>query len=287
MDDDPSEPTSPPRSGTQGFFKRLWRSCHDSSFYRIPVRESLPTSFLYAARLFLILGTIWGSLIALHYGRQTNRLIAHIQPQLPSISLHNGKLTVQAQVPYTITLPDRSRIILDPEGSLNRRRLLSDTPPVKAVIVDRVIYVRSGAEQYWNMSTRTHPSDEEAPAIQITPRTIEEWKSLLGWSVMGLTFLFTMIGVFIQGTLRILVFSVGGLIARSGLPDMATWKDSLKIASYAVTPMFSGEIFLSTVGLSFFGMEYLFLGGGILLVFTLILHLEESTAEPPPSGKAS
>jgi len=255
-----------------GFLDRIFRSFTDLNFYGLVAVENKKRAAYYFLKLCLLVGFITG----LSFGFQSSNVVGEVsrelQEKLPTIRLQNEELSVEADTPHRLSLRSDHGIILDPEAEMNRLRL---EPNVLLVLVNGALHIRNGERSFetWTFSQLGVPASDDP--IVINAGTVKDWTSFFQWIVLILAVLGLMIGYLIQGTLRVVLISAGGMFAREQDSSLFPWSRLLKLSAYAVTPLLFVDGVLFVVGWSLPYQEFFLLGIGTIFVYYIVRHLSD------------
>ncbi len=255
-----------------GFFQRMAGSMRNLDFYALVLAETGKQAFLYCVKLCLLIGLLSGLIFGVLNWTIVDRISTQLQQQLPPVTISNGDVTVDSETPYRLTLLDKHELLLDPDAERNRLQL---DPRVMMVLVDGAIYVRSGEKSFNAWRLEPYLGNGSQTKFVIDASTIKNWTSFFKWTLVIASCIGLMIGVLVQGFLRVLLISVGGFFAIESESALFGWRRFLKISCYAVTPLLIVEGVILAFELNVPFRDWFLLGGGTVFVYLIVKHLED------------
>ncbi len=255
-----------------GFFKRIKYACTEPMFYKQVTAESGKKTAFYLIKLLLLLFIIQAPFIFYTGWKASSEIANNLQKNLPRIVFQNGNLKVKADVPLKIPIYEDYKMLIDPQGTIPRRRL---EPEVLVVASNKVLFIRSNKE-FRSIYTNFYSEEETAPKIIIDSKFLNTWLPRLR-IIMSFTTVFALLMSLITLTiLRLLLLSIAGLIARSRHEKSFSWNQLLSISVYVLTPIFLVETPLLIAGLTFSHFDFFLLLGGALWLFYIINTLADT-----------
>jgi hypothetical protein len=249
-----------------GFFKRIKYACTEPLFYKQVADESGKKTALYLIKLLLFLFVIQAPFIFYTGWNASSEIANNLQKNLPRIVFQNGNLEVEAKTPLKIPVYEKYKMLIDPQGTIPRKRL---EPNVLIVISNKVIFIRSNKE-FRSVYTNFYSKEETAPEIVIDSEFLSSWLPRLR-AIMSITTIFALLMSLITLTvLRLVLLTIAGLIARSRHEKSFSWNQLLSISVYVLTPIFLVETPLLIAGLTFPHFDFFLLLGGALWLFYII-----------------
>lgn len=258
------------------FTKKVRRSCYDTSFFTLPLRETGWQSAWFITKLVLVIILIQ-SLVFGYSTLHISKIISeNLQNNLPTIHFEEGDLEVEAKTPREVSLYKDFTLLLDPAGKNNRRHLNRE---VLMVAVNGGLFLRiDGGFQF--VSTRHYTNAENKTEFTIDRESLSNWLPWLKKIMIAVVLLSLAFETIILTTARIFLISVGGLLARGNEEKHLPWKQTLKISCYGVTPLVLIRAGLFISGLALPYTDLLLLIGGTLWIYVIVTKLKKSKPSP-------
>ncbi len=269
-----------------GFLRRLIMACSNPKFYVFPLSEKTSSTVGYFFKLLLLLGAIQVLAGSFFVWNVSGVVGENLMADWPDVYFQNGDLRIQNQSPYSLEIYQDYRIIIDPEGSVNRARLDDD---VLAVAVNGRLFARSGPGMFMDFSTRYYEETKGAPEILVDTAFISDWLPYFRIALIFSLAALTLLELLFSSILRIVLISSGGIIARDNVPEDPGWGQLLLVSAYAITPVLIVQTVLFPLRLAGINIpyaEFITLVAGIVWVYFAINHYQENieqfgTSSPP------
>ncbi|MFB6355175.1 MAG: DUF1189 family protein, partial [bacterium] len=191
----------------------------------------------------------------------------NVKEQLPLLKLKGDRWIVEANTPYRIQLDDEHVFIIDPSGTLNRKKLSLD---VVGVAVNGGVYYRMYNENYWYNSISGPPKQK---AVEITPELIDRWLPALRILLLITLFVLGSIMLFFSNIVRVGLISIGGFFSRNQANFPIPLSTILKISCYAVTPLALIETILGVLRVRLPMQELILLIAGTIWVYFIVREI--------------
>ena len=149
------------------FFRQVYLSCSDFSFYRTIVRQKLRPTIQYLLILLFFVALISSAVYYFYFKSGMNTLVTWSQKHLPEISIRDGVVTSPVEQPYT-SFEEDFMFVLDTTGTVK----YFEPQVVNGVLVmkDRIRIRRPGME--------TQDVDLKwVKELDLNVQIIETWKN--------------------------------------------------------------------------------------------------------------
>lgn len=210
-------------------------SFFSKGFYQDVVWRWRGSNLLY---LFLLLA-VSGLLVAGKWHWRLSRFVAKTSPEvvkrIPPVHIRQGKLSIEAEEPYVVTLPesDKPLVIVDTTGQYTS---LEDVE-AQMLATESKLYVRNSPHEIRTYDlSQIQQFDLDGERVAGWLETARRWFFVVAFPLL-------LIGSYLYHILRALVFGLIGLGFASGTRTRLSYDQTLRLAVIAATP----PIVLSTV----------------------------------------
>ena len=249
----------------------FYMSFYSKPFYRDVAQHWRGFAFLYLILLVALLSLLASAEIHYRMAGYIDRYGAAFVDQLPTVTIRNGRTTIDQPEPYTITDPESGQpvAIIDTTG---KTRSLYDSEAMILLTQDRLIVKKDLRE------VRTFDLSE-IDAFQIDRQSARIWMDMMrSWSA-AIVFPFLLAGNLIYRLLQVLVYSaIGMLVARTQKVSL-TYQALISVSIMAITPVILLDLVVPLAGVSpgFWGMFAVILSMGFLYY-----GIRANRIQPPP-----
>lgn len=234
-----------------GFFTRIHQSIVNKEFYRLVAIEPWSRALFYILKLVLLVSVVSAGLLLYQTYPTLSKIYTNLQRQIRPMTITNGQIEIEGNVPYEMSIIDDYKFVIDPEGELNRASLPPDSKIV-AVLVDGGFYYRMGSEDFQFMSTRTTTDPDETsklPSYTINADTLNDYRTTIVAVVIGANVLGVTILQFLLNIMRVGMISLGAWFLTRSQDTDRTYKTLLKMTCYLMTPIVAIDVLFSLTGL--------------------------------------
>ncbi len=210
-----------------GLFQPIWMSFYSRALYRDVAQNWRGTGFLY---LLVLLALSWiHPIVQLHrrVGGMVETLGPAVLAQVPTISIHQGEVSILEPQPYVVSVPGSATplMIIDTTG-----RTTPETTDAFLLLTRHQVVARKSPHE-----TRTY----DLAGIQDLTIDKNSVASLLDLSrryLAPLSYPVALIGSYVYRLLQVLIYAAIGLAFASLLKVPLEFPELLRLASVAVTP---------------------------------------------------
>ena len=249
----------------------FYMSFYSKSFYRDVAQHWRGFAFLYLIVLVALLSLLASAEIHFYMTGYIDRYGPEFIDQLPTVTIRDGRTTIDQPEPYTITDPETGQpiAIIDTTG---KTRSLSGSPALVLLTEDRLMVKKDLRE------VRTFDLSE-IEAFQINRQSARVWMDMMrSWSAV-IVFPFLLAGNLIYRLLQVLVYSAIGMLMARAQKTYLTYQALISVAIMAITPVMLLDLVVPLTGISpgFWGFLAVMLSVGFLYYGIRANH-----HQPPP-----
>ena len=194
--------------------------------YKSFFQRSLGRAFLYLFLASIILYGLGGIRFMVEFNAGIDEIITTLKSDLPYFELHNGELTVEAEMPYTVSEAADHIFIIDTSGQLDQSVL--DGYDMGILLTKHDMYQKQST-----FETR-HYDLKAFTGLTVTRSDFIHWIPMLKW-LIAFVALFGFIFYFCGKLLSALIIGVGGLIIESATNRKIGFGNLYKLSLYALT----------------------------------------------------
>ena len=260
-----------------GLFHPIWMSFYSRALYRDVAQNWTGTGFLY---LLLLLALTWiHPIVQLHHrvGGMIETLGPAVLAQVPTISIHQGEVSIQEPQPYVVSVPGSATplLVIDTTGATT-----AESTDAFLLLTKHKVVARKNPRE-----TRTY----DLAGIQdltIDKNSVASLLHVCRRFLAPVSYPAALIGSYVYRILQVLIYAAIGLIFANLFKASLEFPELLRLASIAVTPAIVADTLrgLLQIDSSYVWWLLCFLISMGYLIFAVRVN---SAAEPPVPARAA
>lgn len=240
------------------FFKRIYKSTYDFSFYQLVEKESFGKAFVY-----LILFSLLISLVSMigpisNFNNGINYIVEKLESDIPYFELSNGELYFEGEMPI-ISVDDEDNIFIIDTTNKTDPSILDDYKKGFYIDKNKLIYKE-------NLIKKEVFEFNDIKEIQITKYDIQKFLPYLKF-ISIFIMIFIIIGVIIGKLFSSLFVSLIGLIVNSAVKSGLSYKDIYKLGIYSLTLPSIIKLMYKNITFPYSGYIFFFVYYGIVTFY--------------------